>query len=402
MSATPRSSAGSSPPCWPCWASRPASAATSCSPPGARSSSGWRTRRPWSWCSRTSSTRTPGCSTSSTTYGVEPGGADHAHHPRPARAPRPALGLGGGAAPFTSIHLEPLASADMERLLAGLVPGLPAKAVAPSWRGRTGAAVRGRDRADAAGAGTPRARGRGVRPRGPWTRWRSPRPSRRWSPRVSTASTPPTGRWSPLPRSWGRASACRPSRRSRGGRGRAHPQAPRARPAGVAHPRCRPPLARAWPVRLRPGARPRGRVPHPLARDRRLRHLAAARYLESLGTDELAGAADHVLAAYRNTPPGPEADALAAEARTALRAAAARATALGSHAQAVAFLEQALEITTDPADRAALHATALAAASEDLDTAAVQRHAEAAVRSGDEPATGRRSPWPSPSGRVSS
>ncbi len=120
---------------------------------------------------------------------------------------------------------------------------------------------------------------------------------------------------------------------------------------------------------------------HTLARrDRTLRHLAAARYFESLGADELAGAlAGHYLSAYRNTQPGPEADALAAQARVALRAAADRATALGSHAQAVGFLEQALEITTDPADRAQLHASALAAAGEDLDLAAVERHAEAAV-----------------------
>ena len=107
-------------------------------------------------------------------------------------------------------------------------------------------------------------------------------------------------------------------------------------------------------------------------RDRKVRHLAAARYLESLGSDELAGAlAGHYLAAQRLAADPAEADALAAQARVALRAAAERATALGSHAQALAFLEQALEITTDPADRAALHASARDAADEDLDTEAV-------------------------------
>ena len=90
-------------------------------------------------------------------------------------------------------------------------------------------------------------------------------------------------------------------------------------------------------------------------RDRRVRHLAAARYFESLGSDELAGAvAGHVLAAYRSTPAGPEADALAAQARITLRGAAERAAALGSHDQAIVFLDQALEITTDPAERAEL------------------------------------------------
>ena len=102
-------------------------------------------------------------------------------------------------------------------------------------------------------------------------------------------------------------------------------------------------------------------------RDRKVRHLAAARYFGSLGTDELAGAlAGHYLAAYRNASEGPESDVLAAQARIALRAAAERAIALGSHAQAVAFLEQALSVTTDLADQALLleragHSASLAA-----------------------------------------
>jgi len=89
--------------------------------------------------------------------------------------------------------------------------------------------------------------------------------------------------------------------------------------------------------------------------DRKTRHLAAARYFETLASDELAGAlAGHYLAARENAADGPERDALAARARIALRAAAERAGALGAHDQAVAFLEQALPITTDPADRAAI------------------------------------------------
>ena len=90
-------------------------------------------------------------------------------------------------------------------------------------------------------------------------------------------------------------------------------------------------------------------------RDRRSRHLAAARHLESLGSDELAGAlAGHYLAARANSTEGPEADAVAAQARVTLRAAADRAAALGSHLQAVAFLEQALTVTGEPADKADL------------------------------------------------
>jgi class 3 adenylate cyclase/tetratricopeptide (TPR) repeat protein len=90
-------------------------------------------------------------------------------------------------------------------------------------------------------------------------------------------------------------------------------------------------------------------------RDRRTRHLAAARFFESLETDETAGAlAGHYLAAYRNSPEGMEAEAVGAQARIALGAAAERAVGLGSHDQALTFLEQALTVTTEPAEHARL------------------------------------------------
>jgi class 3 adenylate cyclase/tetratricopeptide (TPR) repeat protein len=90
-------------------------------------------------------------------------------------------------------------------------------------------------------------------------------------------------------------------------------------------------------------------------RDRKARHLAAARYFETLVDQELAGAlAAHYLAAYRNASEGPEADALAAQARIALRAAGDRAVALGAQEQALGFYRDALEVTTEPVDRAAL------------------------------------------------
>ena len=112
-------------------------------------------------------------------------------------------------------------------------------------------------------------------------------------------------------------------------------------------------------------------------RDRKSRHLAAARYFESLGSDELAGAlAAHYLAAYANAPTGPEADALAAQARVTLRGAAARAAALGSHDQAVAFLEQALQVTSDAVEEAAL----LELAGESASAAAHYERAEALLR----------------------
>ena len=126
-------------------------------------------------------------------------------------------------------------------------------------------------------------------------------------------------------------------------------------------------------------------------KDRKTRHLAAARYFESLGTDELAGGlAGHYLAAQRLAGDGPEADALAAQARVALRGAAERAATLGSHEQALTFLEQALQVTTDTADRAELHERALASALQGLSEAAVMRHAEGALAArrelGDRPA----------------
>jgi tetratricopeptide (TPR) repeat protein len=90
-------------------------------------------------------------------------------------------------------------------------------------------------------------------------------------------------------------------------------------------------------------------------RDRRARHLAAARYFETLDDDELAGAlAMHYLAAHEASEAGPEAEALAAQARLALRAAADRAMSLGSLEQAVTYLREALTVASTPADRAEL------------------------------------------------
>ncbi len=89
--------------------------------------------------------------------------------------------------------------------------------------------------------------------------------------------------------------------------------------------------------------------------DRKVRHLAAARFLESLGSDEIAGGlAGHYLAAHANAAEGPEADALAGQARIALKGAAERAISLGSREQALTFLRQALTVTTDPAEEADL------------------------------------------------
>jgi class 3 adenylate cyclase/tetratricopeptide (TPR) repeat protein len=90
-------------------------------------------------------------------------------------------------------------------------------------------------------------------------------------------------------------------------------------------------------------------------RDRRARHLAAARWYEAMGDDELAGAlANHYVAAHEASAEGPEAEAVAVQARLALSAAAERAVALGSHEQALSYLRSAIELTLDPRAKAEL------------------------------------------------
>ncbi len=90
-------------------------------------------------------------------------------------------------------------------------------------------------------------------------------------------------------------------------------------------------------------------------RDRRSKHLAAARYYEALGDEAVAGMlATHYVDAYLAAPDGAEGEAIAGQARIALRAAADRAGALGSHDQAIAFLERARSVTPDPGEEADL------------------------------------------------
>ena len=128
--------------------------------------------------------------------------------------------------------------------------------------------------------------------------------------------------------------------------------------------------------------------------DRRTRHLAAARFFEESGDEQLAGVlATHYLDAHLASPEGDEAGVLATQARIALRAAADRAVALGSPDQAITYLERALTVTDDPADEAELLGRIGSAAS----TAAHFEKAEAALRRavdiererGDRPALAR-------------
>ncbi|HEX5239763.1 MAG TPA: adenylate/guanylate cyclase domain-containing protein, partial [Candidatus Limnocylindrales bacterium] len=129
-------------------------------------------------------------------------------------------------------------------------------------------------------------------------------------------------------------------------------------------------------------------------RDRRARHLAAARYFESLGEEELAGAlAAHYLAAYRASTGDEEAQALAAQARIALRAAAVRAASLGSHEQAAAYLLEAIDVTSDPVEVAELLERAGAAFGQAAQVEAAEMHLRRAVEQrrqlDDRPGTAR-------------
>jgi class 3 adenylate cyclase/tetratricopeptide (TPR) repeat protein len=126
-------------------------------------------------------------------------------------------------------------------------------------------------------------------------------------------------------------------------------------------------------------------------RERRSRHLAAARYFESHADEELAGVlANHFLAAYQASDRGPEADALQLQARLALRGAAERALTLGAADQAITCLLQALGITESSHERGdILERAALAAdiearyvEAEEFARQAIAAHESEADRSG--------------------
>ncbi len=90
-------------------------------------------------------------------------------------------------------------------------------------------------------------------------------------------------------------------------------------------------------------------------RDRLARHLAAARYFEELDDPELAGiVTTHYLEAHRLSPEGRERDEIATKARTTLIDAAARSRDLHAYASEERFLEQALAFAADPADERAI------------------------------------------------
>jgi class 3 adenylate cyclase/tetratricopeptide (TPR) repeat protein len=128
--------------------------------------------------------------------------------------------------------------------------------------------------------------------------------------------------------------------------------------------------------------------------ERRAKHVAAAGYFEGLDDDELVGVvATHYAEAQRATAEGPERDSLAARAREWLTLAGRRALALGSPEQALTYLEQALALTQDARERAALLDTAGDAAYRTDAFERALEHLDAAIanhkRAGDLDAAGR-------------
>jgi len=92
-------------------------------------------------------------------------------------------------------------------------------------------------------------------------------------------------------------------------------------------------------------------------RERRSRHLAAAAHLESAfaNEDEISEVlASHYLDAYRAQPDADDAAEVKAKACGALVHAGDRAESLGASGEALRYLEQAVELTDDPLERAAL------------------------------------------------
>ena len=356
--------------------------------------------------SRTCTSPTRACSTSSTT--CSSGAAACPIYVVTLARPdllerRPAWGA--GKRNFISLYLEPLPEADMRQLLAGLVPGLPETAVAtivgradgiPLYAVETvrmlvadgrlverGRRLRAARRPDDAGRAGDADRAHRVAPRCARRRRTgassmTPRCSVRASRCGRAAAV--AGRRGGRPR----ADACqpRPARAARSARWT------RARRSAASTPSSRRSSAR-WPTT------------RSSKKDRKKRHLAAARYFESLGNDELAGAlASHYLAAHANAAEGAEADALAAQARIALKGAAERAAALGGHDQAVAFLEQALTVTTRPGrpGRAPRAGRGIVSGKFRNGEAALRRAIEVSRSAGD--AAGvvpRRPPWAVPS-----
>jgi tetratricopeptide (TPR) repeat protein len=118
-------------------------------------------------------------------------------------------------------------------------------------------------------------------------------------------------------------------------------------------------------------------------KDRKARHLHAARYLENRATEEqeiVEVVAAHYLEAYRAAPQAPDAVEIKAQARAALVRAAERAASLAASAEAQRYFEQAMDLADEPLERAELAERAGAAARAGAETAVAVAHFEEAIR----------------------
>ena len=115
-------------------------------------------------------------------------------------------------------------------------------------------------------------------------------------------------------------------------------------------------------------------------RDRQSKHLASARYFEMAGDEELAGlVAAHYVEAYRATGEGTARDEIGELARRWLERAAQRALSLGSTEQALAYAEQALDVTSDGVERAGLLCLASKACRMAMEGSRATAHAREAI-----------------------
>ena len=116
-------------------------------------------------------------------------------------------------------------------------------------------------------------------------------------------------------------------------------------------------------------------------RDRKLRHLAAASYLESSWSEEeevTEVVASHLLEAYDADPDAADAGDIRKRARDALVRAGDHAASLAAAASAQHYYERAL-LLAEPADKAALHAAAGTMAWLQVNVASARKHLDEAV-----------------------
>ncbi len=122
-------------------------------------------------------------------------------------------------------------------------------------------------------------------------------------------------------------------------------------------------------------------------RERRIRHLAAAAYLESTFPEEddiVEVLASHYLDAYNAAPGADDAEAAKQKARALLVRAGERAESLAAAAEAQRYFEQACDLTERPSDRAALLDRAGQMARRTGDADASRRLFESAISIYDE------------------